>query len=239
MMPVVMMPVVVMAPVVVVPPVAIVTDATRAVIGPDHPAATVRVIIGVIVVVRVVIGRAIEEAPVVMAKREPSVVKATAEDMSRSKPAAVEDRTAAKPAAMEYGAAGSEAATVKRRATAAVKHSGATVKASAAVEASASVEAATPTTAVETTSTAMATAAADFGRQRAGDGFRRRSNARIDQRQRLRALRDGRQRQHRGSRKTQTTDNAAPGARNPYHVRDLPEFRQRKSGPGNGLPPAR
>jgi len=182
-----------------------------------------------------------------MAKREPSVVKATAEDMSRSKPAAVEDRTAAKPAAMEYGATGSEAATVKRRATAAVKHHGATVKASAAVEASASVEAtaaatveaATPTTAVETTSTAMATAAADFGRQRAGDGFRRRSNARIDQRQRLRALRDGRQRQHRGSRKTQTTDNAAPGARNPYHVRDLPEFRQRKSGPGNGLPPAR
>ena len=71
MVPVVMTPpVVVMAPVIMVTPVAIVTDPPRSVIGPDHPAAAVGIIIGVVVVGVV---RPVEEAPVkVMVVREPN-----------------------------------------------------------------------------------------------------------------------------------------------------------------------
>lgn len=87
-----MMPVMVMAPVVVVvPPVAIVTDATRAVVGPDHPAAAVRVIIGV-VIIRIV-GRSIEETPVkVMVVCEPDAAEPGA---AMAKAAAVKDGTGA------------------------------------------------------------------------------------------------------------------------------------------------
>ena len=94
-MPVVMMPVVMM-------PVAEVADTPRAVIGPDDMAAAIRVIIGVIII-RVV--GSIEEPPVMVPEREPAVVKASAENMRGSIPAAVEHRAAAKAAAMEDGAA--------------------------------------------------------------------------------------------------------------------------------------
>ena len=175
------MPVVVVPPVVVmVTPVTEVTDAPRTVVGPDHRAAAVRVIIGIIIVR--VVGRAIEEAPVkVMVVGEPVAAVAGA---AIAKAAAVEDRTGAKRAAMEDGAAAVEAATVKRRAAAAVKHGAPTVKTAAAVEA-----AATSTTVASATATAMSTA--DFGRQSVGGKFRRRRSARIDQRQRLRALWNG------------------------------------------------
>jgi hypothetical protein len=46
----VVMPVVTIMMVPVVVPMAIVADAARAVMGQDHPAATVRIIIGVIVI---------------------------------------------------------------------------------------------------------------------------------------------------------------------------------------------
>jgi hypothetical protein len=191
MVPVVMTPpVVVMAPVIMVTPVAIVTDAPRTVIGPDHPAAAVGIIIGVVVIGVV---RAVEETPVkVMAVCEPNAAEPGATEAMAS---AVEDRTAAKPAAVEYGTAGSQAATMKHRAAAAVKHRAATMKAASAMETTSTVEAATAvkaaatSTTVETTpsATAMSTTA-DFGCKSAGGGFRGRCRARIDQRQRLRAL---------------------------------------------------
>jgi hypothetical protein len=146
---------------------------------------------------------------------EPAVAKA----------ATMENMTAAKPAAMEHCAATSEAAAMKRRAasaeTSAVKGRTATAEA-AAMEASAAAEAATPA-AVEGASTATMAATAmpatDFGRQPVGSVFRRGHSARVDQRQRLRALAGcGRQRQHRGSRKAQATDEAAPGIWNLHHV---------------------
>ena len=167
-------------PVVVVTPVTEVTDAPRTVVGPDHRAAAVRVIIGIIIVR--VVGRSIEEAPVkVMVVGEPVAAVAGA---AMAKAAAVEDRTGAKRAAMEYGAAAVEAATVKRRAAAAVKHGAPTVKTAAAVEA-----AATSTTVATATANATAVSTtADFGRQSVGGKFRRRCSARIDQRHRLRAL---------------------------------------------------
>jgi len=173
------MPVVVVPPVVVmVTPVTEVTDAPRTVVGPDHRAAAVRVIIGIIIVR--VVGRAIEEAPVkVMVVGEPVAAVAGA---AIAKAAAVEDRTGAKRAAMEDGAAAVEAATMKRRAAAAVKHGAPTVKTAAAVEA-----AAASTTVASATATAVSTTA-DFGRQSVGGKFRRRRSARIDQRHRLRAL---------------------------------------------------
>jgi hypothetical protein len=72
-----MMPVVVTAPVGVVVPMTIVTDAARAVIGQDHPAAAVRIIMGVIVIR--VIGRTVEEASVkAMVVREPITIVAKA-----------------------------------------------------------------------------------------------------------------------------------------------------------------
>jgi len=145
-----------------------VADATRAVIGPDDPAAAVRVII----VVRRI------EAPVkvvpvkVLVVREPAMAKA----------AAVQNMCAP------------EAAAMKRRTT--------------AMEASA----------VETSATMAAMPAADLGRDPAGSVFRRGRTARIDQRKRLGALaRCGRQREHRGSRKAQATDKAAPGISNLHH----------------------
>src|ERR1700694_699766 len=160
-------------------PVAVVTDAAWTVIGQDDPAATVRVII-----VRVIIIRPIE-VPVkaVVPEREPAVAKA----------AAAENMTGAKPAAMKHHPATSEAAAMKGRA--------------ATVEPPAATMPATPMP------------AADFGRQPLGGIFRRGHRARVDQRQRLRALVScGRQHQHRGSRKAQATDEAAPGIWNLHHV---------------------
>ena len=83
---------------VVVMPVAIVADPARAIIGPDHPAAVVRIIIRV-----VVIGPVEVPMKAVVSKREPAVAEA----------AAVENMSGAKSAAMEA------AATVKTAATAA------------------------------------------------------------------------------------------------------------------------
>lgn len=207
------MPVVVMAPVEVVAPMPIVADAARAVMGQDHPAAVVRIIIGVIVIR--VIGRTVEDAPVKVVVGEPVAAGAkTAVAIA----AAVEDRTGAKSAAMEYGAAAAQGATVKHRTTAAVKCGTAAMESSTAMETSTAVEASTTmetSTAGEATSTVEATSTAattdDFGRQSVGSGFRRGRSARIDQRERLSALRDGRQRQHCGCRETETTGEAAPG----------------------------
>jgi len=115
------------------------------------------------------------------------------EPMSTVAKAAVEDMTGAKSAA------------VKGR-TAAMEAAAATVKSTTVVAA-----AMTATMAAMTTS--------DFGRQPVGSVFRRRRRRWIDRRERFRALAGrGRQHQHRGSRKTQTTDNAAPGIRNLHHA---------------------
>jgi hypothetical protein len=159
-----------MMPMVMVAPRAIVADAARAVMGQDHPAAAVRIIIGVIVIR--VIGRAIEEAPVkVVVVREAIAAVAKA---AGTIAAAVEDWSGAKPAAMEYGAGAVKAAAVKT---------------SAAMEATTAVEA-SAATAVRTASTsAMSTS--DFHRQPAGGSFRRGRSARIDRRERFGALRNG------------------------------------------------
>lgn len=92
-----MMPMV-MAPVVVVPR-AKAANLARAVIGPDHTAVAVRVVI---------IGRRIIEVPVkaVVAEREPAVTKAAAaENMRGSIPAAMKYRTTPVGAAMIDGTA--------------------------------------------------------------------------------------------------------------------------------------
>jgi hypothetical protein len=132
-------------------PVAEVTDAARTVIGPDDPAAVVRVVI---------IGRPIvpiEEVPVkmMMPEGEAAVAKATA----------VENMTAAKAAAME--SATSETAAVKGRTS--VKT--ATVKAAAMETATAAVE----TTATMATAAAMTATTANFSGQivRGNPGCRR------------------------------------------------------------------
>ena len=168
-----------MMPMVVVAPRAIVADVARAVMGQDHPAAAIRIIIGVIVIR--VIGRAIKEAPVkVMVVREPIAAVAKA---AGTIAAAVEDPSGAKPAAMEYGAAAVEAADVKTSAA---------METTTAVEASTSAATAVrtaSTTSSMTTTSAMSTA--DFSRQPVGGKFRRGDSARIDQRERLGALRNG------------------------------------------------
>jgi hypothetical protein len=69
------------------------------------------------------------------------------------------------------------------------------------------------------TATVTAMATSDFGRQPVGSVFRRRRRRWIDRRKRFRALAGcGRQHQHRGSRKTQGTDKAAPGVWNLQHA---------------------
>lgn len=97
---------------------------------------------------------------------------------------------------MEYGAAGAEAAAMKHRATAtaAAERCGPAVKSTSAMEATSTVKAAatvetTSTTAMSTTT--MSSTTADFGRQSARGGFRRRRRTRIDQRQRLRGRWNG------------------------------------------------
>lgn len=102
----------VMAPIMVAP-VTIVTDAPRAVMGPDHPAAVIRAIIGIIVV-----GRRIIEVPVkaVMPERKPAVSEAAAVEDMRGAIAAVKRHAAA----MEASAAVETAATVTTAMTATV-----------------------------------------------------------------------------------------------------------------------
>lgn len=160
---------VVMAPIMVAP-MAMVTDAPRAVIGPDHPAA-VRVII---------VGRRIVDVPVkaVVPECEPVVAKA----------ATVENMTAAKPAAVKGSTAASMAAAMEAAATVAV-------------------------------AAMAAMAAADFSGQPLGSIFRRGHGGWIDQRKRFCALDGGgRQHQHRGGRKAQSADKAAPGIWIPHHA---------------------
>jgi hypothetical protein len=203
MMPVMVMPVVVMTPVVVPMPVAIVADPARAIIGPDHPAAVVRIIIRV-----VVIGRVEVPMKAVVPKREPAVAEA----------AAVENTAAVKAAAMEHGPTAVETAAVKRRASA---MEAAAVKSTS--PATMPPTAMTTTTAMAATAMTTTTAAADFGRQPVGGMCHRRRRARIDQRQRFRALvGGGRQHQHRSRRKAQRTnegaDQPAPRIWNFHHA---------------------
>jgi hypothetical protein len=189
-----MMPVMV-TPVMMVMPVAIVADPAQAIIGPDQPAAVVRIIIRVVVIRRV-------EVPMkaVVPKRKPAVAEA----------APVENMSGAKSAAVEHGATAVETAAVKRRTS--TMETAATVKTASTV--------ASPTA---MTTTAMAATAADFGRQPVGAVCRGRRRGRTDQRQRFCALAGcGRQHQHRGRRKPQRTnkgaDQPAPGIWNFHHA---------------------
>jgi hypothetical protein len=188
MVPMMMAPVVVMPPVMVAP-VAEVTDAPRPVMGPDHPAAAVRVI--VVGVVVVVVGRPDKEAPVktMMPEREPAVTNAAGENMSPRRQSSVKGRACAEPA-MKYGAS----TAVKRRGTAVRHRTSAAVKRRApAMECrtAAAVEATTtmPAAAAMTATTAMAS---DFSRKCASSGFRRGQRASTWQRQRVGAMRGGR-----------------------------------------------
>jgi hypothetical protein len=111
--------------------------------------------------------------------------------------AAVEDMTGAKSAA------------VKGR-TAAMEAAASAVKSATMVA---------PAMAASVAATMTAVTTSDFGRQPVGSVFRRWRQGWIDRRKRFGALAGrGRQHQHRGSRKTQTTDKAAPGIRNLHHV---------------------
>jgi hypothetical protein len=116
--------------------------------------------------------------------------------------------------AVKYGAA-----TAAKRRAAAVKHRTAAVErrtpaamkaATTAVEATAAVEAATMAATAMTATTAMAS---DFSRNCTSSGLRCGQRASTWQRQRVGAMRSGREHQHRGGRKTQTlhkaTDRAA------------------------------
>jgi hypothetical protein len=124
----------------------------------------------------------------------PVKVVPVCEPMSTVAKAAVEDMTGAKSAAVKGRTAAMEAA------------------AASAVKSATMVA-----TAVTATMTSMATS--DFGRQPVGSVFRRRRRGWIDRRKRFRALAGGgRQHQHRGSRKTQGTDKAAPGIWNRHHA---------------------
>jgi hypothetical protein len=103
-----MMPAVVVAPVVVMPR-AIAADLARAVIRPDHPAVTVRIVR----IRRRIVETPVEMVPVkALAMREPvsAITKAAAvDDMSAAKSAAVKRRAtaveASTPAAVETAAA--------------------------------------------------------------------------------------------------------------------------------------
>src|SRR5229473_1333263 len=153
-----MMPVMV-TPVVVMP---VVADPARAIIGPDHPAAMVRIIIRVVVIGRV-------EVPVkaMVPKPEPTVAEAAAvENMAAVKSATVENMSGAKSTAME---------------TAAVKRRTSTMEAAATVKTAATVASPTAMTTATMTTTAMA-AAADFGRQPVGGVCHCWRRARTDQR---------------------------------------------------------
>lgn len=149
-----------------VTPVAEMTDAAWTVMSPDHGAAAVRVVIGIVVVIGV--GRSIEEPPMkVMPVME-------------SDAAAVEGHAPVKRAAWNCSAAGSNAAGMK---CAAAWSNAATMEAPTAAMAAPA--------AVATTSASAATApvtAAHFDDRRAGGCARDRRSTGIDQRQRASVL---------------------------------------------------
>ena len=170
--------VVVMVPAMVTPmmmtPVAEMTDAAWTVMGPDHGAAAVRVVIGIVVVIGV--GRSVEEPPMkVMPVME-------------SDAAAVEGHAPVKRAAWNRSAAGSNAAGMKRAATwsdAAAMESCAT----AMETATAAMTAATSTAVATTSASASASVTATyFDDWRAGACARDRRSTGIDQRHRLSVL---------------------------------------------------
>ena len=167
-----------------------------------------------------------------MPEREPAAAKATVDDMGRSKSATMETRSSANPAATECGAATAETAAVNCSAmegasstmecgTSAVERGASTMECGAStVECGTSaVEATAASTMPAATAVASATAATatavagDFNCKCAGDGFRHWHGTGVSQRQRVGALRGGRQHQHRGGGKAQTlhkaTDRAA------------------------------
>jgi hypothetical protein len=114
-----------------------------------------------------------------------------------AKAATVENMRASKPAAMKHRAASRAAA---------MKGSTPTTEAAATVKGAATVAA-----------TAMS--AADYSGQPSGSIFRRGHGGWIDQRKRFCALDGGgRQHQHRGGRKAQSADKAAPEIWNPHHA---------------------
>jgi len=152
---------------VMVTPVPEMADAAWTVMGPDHGAAAVRVVIGIVVVIGV--GRSVEEPPMkVMPVME-------------SDAAAVEGHAPVKRAARNCSATGSNAAGMKRAA--------AWSDAAAVEAATAAMTAATTSTAVASAATATATVTAThFDDRRAGSCARDRRSAGIDQRHRLSVL---------------------------------------------------
>jgi len=187
-----MMPAVMMPPVVVMAPVAVAADAARTIIGHDDAAAGIRVI-GVIVVRVIIVIASGEEAPEVVPVVEPMTAMT---DAGRANATAGEHRAGAQRAAMNGRAAADAAATP-------------------------TVSTQMPTTTMPATTmpaTAMPAAtmpAADFRRQPIGSDLGWGDGTWIDQRQRLRALAGGRERQERRGRKAH---NAAPEKWNLQHV---------------------
>ena len=162
----VVVPVPAMVPPMMVTPVAEVTDAAWTVMGPDHGAAAVGVVIGIVVVIGV--GRSVEEPPM-------KVMPVTESDA-----ATVEGHAPVKRAAWNCSATGSNAAGMKRAA--------AWSDAAAMEAATATMTAASSTAVATTTSAAAAVATTYFNDRRAGSCARDRRSTRIDQRQRLSVL---------------------------------------------------
>jgi hypothetical protein len=154
-----------------VTPVAEMTDAAWTVMSPDHGAAAVRVVIGIVVVIGV--GRSIEEPPMkVMPVME-------------SDAAAVEGHAPVKRAAWNCSAAGSNAAGMK---CAAAWSNAATMEAATAAMAAPAASTAVATTSTSASAATAPVTAAHFDDRRAGGCARDRRSTGIDQRQRASAL---------------------------------------------------
>ena len=149
-----------MAMVVMPMPRAIAADLARPVMGPDHPAVTVR--IGVIARI-VIVGRRVEASMEVMMPVGGRNAIAAVTDAAEAMAAAMEDGRGAKTAAMDRATAASESAAMEGRAAA--TESATAVKAAAV--ATATMPATTMTAAAPTT-----TSAANLGRQPVMYGFR-------------------------------------------------------------------
>lgn len=154
-----------------VTPVAEMTDAAWTVMSPDHGAAAVRVVIGIVVVIGV--GRSIEEPPMkVMPVME-------------SDAAAVEGHAPVKRAAWNCSAAGSNAAGMK---CAAAWSNAATMEAATAAMAAPAASTAVATTSASASAATASVTAAHFDDRRAGGCARDRRSTGIDQRQRASVL---------------------------------------------------
>jgi len=154
-----------------VTPVAEMTDAAWTVMSPDHGAAAVRVVIGIVVVIGV--GRSIEEPPMkVMPVME-------------SDAAAVEGHAPVKRAAWNCSAAGSNAAGMK---CAAAWSNAATMEAATAAMAAPAASTAVATTSTSASAATAPVTAAHFDDRRAGGCARDRRSTGIDQRQRASVL---------------------------------------------------